>query len=108
MKDDPGSQDRDNIAGLEFEWYPAKARENFRKHGVSFEEAITIFGDPRLLTAPDIQHSSEEERFLAIGRSEQERLITLIYTERDERIRIISARLAEKWERREYEIDNEQ
>src|SRR6185437_986523 len=103
-----GPEERDDIHAIEFEWYPSKAERNIRKHGVSFEEASTIFGDRRLLTVPDVEHSDDEERYLAIGKSEQGRLITLIFTDRSERIRMISARLSEPWERREYEAINEQ
>jgi uncharacterized protein len=108
MDEDQRPEEQDDIRGIEFEWYPGKAEMNLRKHGVSFEEASTIFGDRRLLTVPDVEHSYDEERYLAIGMSEQGRLITLIFTNRDDRIRIISARLSESWERREYETTNEQ
>ena len=101
-------QGGDGADKLEFEWHPVKAASNFRKHKVSFVEASTIFGDERVLVVPDREHSYDEERSLAIGRSEQGRLITMCFTERGERLRIISARLAERWERREYENASKQ
>ena len=96
--------DRVDIRGIVFEWYPPKARGNLEKHKVSFEEASTVFADGKLLEVPDREHSEEEPRFIGIGCSEQGRLLFVNYTVRDERIRIISARQAESWERREYEI----
>jgi hypothetical protein len=104
-----GTQDRneDSFDGIEFEWYPPKAIANLKKHHVSFDEAMTIFGDKLHLVFPDREHSYDEERFLAIGSSSQDRLIVLCFTERYPRLRLISARLAEDWERREYEIANE-
>ena len=108
MDEDQGPEERDDVSRIEFEWYPSKAERNLRKHGVSFHEASTTFGDRRLLTVPDVEHSLTEERYLAIGKSEQGRLITLVFTDRDERIRLISARLSEPWARREYEATNEQ
>ena len=93
----------DAIAGLEFEWYPPKAKSNLRKHGVSFEEAKSIFGDRNFLDFPDREHSEDELRFIGIGRSEKDRLLFLNFTMRGEVIRIISARIAESWERRVYE-----
>lgn len=93
-------------AGLIFEWHTAKAAANLRKHGVSFDEASTIFGDENHLVIPDREHSFEETRFLAIGRSEEDRLLTVCFTERGTRLRLISARISEVWERREYETTN--
>lgn len=95
------------IEDLEFEWHPAKARANLKKHKVSFEEAMTIFGDKRVLVVPDRVHSYDEERYLAIGRSDQRRLLTMCFTDRQHAIRIISARVSERWERREYERADE-
>ncbi|HWE87469.1 MAG TPA: BrnT family toxin [Terracidiphilus sp.] len=102
-----GGVDRVSIDGLDFEWHPDKANSNLKKHGVSFEEAKTILGDPRALIVPDQEHSEAEFRFLSIGRSDSGRLITMCFTERENRIRIISARLSERWEGREYETGNE-
>jgi uncharacterized DUF497 family protein len=89
--------------GIEFEWHKLKAEANWKKHKVFFDEAITIFGDENVLVVPDREHSSDEERNVAIGLSKEGQLITLCFTEREERLRIISARLSERWERREYE-----
>lgn len=88
---------------LSFEWDPAKAAENLRKHGVSFAEAETVFADPLSLDTADPDHSIGEERFVVIGRSYRQRLLVAVYTERGNRIRIISARRATKHEERSYE-----
>lgn len=88
---------------LQFEWDEAKATANLRKHDVSFEEAITIFSDPRTLTIFDVEHSDEEDRFIDIGLSASGRVLVVVYTERGERIRIISCRKATPIERRQYE-----
>jgi len=94
--------------GLVFEWHRKKAKENLRKHQVSFDEAKTVFADDNLLVAPDRDHSYDEMRYLAIGRSIRERLLTVCFTERGAILRLISARVAEPWERREYELIGEQ
>ena len=88
---------------MEFEWDKTKAVRNFDKHGVSFYEATTIFGDPLALTADDPDHSFEEQRFLTIGESGPGELLIVSYTQRGNKIRIISAREATRRERREYE-----
>ena len=88
---------------LNFEWDGGKAAVNIRKHGISFEEAATVFGDPLSLTISDPRHSEDEERFVIIGRSRQQRLLVVVHTERGENIRIISARLATHREQRDYE-----
>jgi len=98
------SDDRIDTSGIEFEWYPPKADSNLKNHRVSFEEACTVFGDKQLLGLPDTEHSEEEMRFISIGRSENGRILFVNFTMRGDRIRIISARLAERWERSEYEI----
>jgi len=108
MDSEPGAEGRLDIVGLEFEWHPKKAEANLKKHKVSFAEAKTVFGDPKVLVVPDLVHSVGEERSLAIGRSDNGRLLIVCMTEREDRLRIISARLAERWERREYEDANEQ
>jgi len=95
--------DRADIRGIQFEWYPPKAESNLKKHGVSFEEAETVFGDKRILDSPDTEHSEDEFRYIGIGKSEFGRLLFVNFTMRGESIRIISARLAESWERSEYE-----
>lgn len=86
-----------------FEWDPTKAEANLRKHGVSFEEAITAFGDALSLLWPDPEHSRGEERHLVMGLSDAQRLIVVSFADREPRTRIISARLATKRERRRYE-----
>ncbi|MCF8109611.1 MAG: BrnT family toxin [Desulfohalobiaceae bacterium] len=93
--------------GLLFEWDPKKARLNLKRHGVSFDEASTAFRDPLSQTIEDPLHSEDEERFVLIGRSIQGRLLIIIHTDRGERIRIISARLATKNERLKYEENEE-
>jgi len=87
---------------LQFEWNPAKARANLKKHGVSFEEASTIFDDPKFISFLDDEHSAEEERHITIGLSEKLRLLMAAHTERKKRIRIISARKATKNEETFY------
>jgi hypothetical protein len=89
--------------GIIFEWDKQKARRNLLKHKVSFEEAATIFGDPLSLTIKDPLHSNEEERFVTIGESNQQRLLVVNHTERVHNIRIISVRLATRHERKTYE-----
>jgi uncharacterized protein len=89
---------------MEFEWDISKAESNLSKHGVSFSEAITVFGDPLEATIPDPDHSEGESRFLSLGQSVEGRLLVVAYTERQGRIRPISAREAEPRERRMYEL----
>jgi uncharacterized DUF497 family protein len=88
---------------LQFEWDEEKATANARKHGVDFEEAITILADSRSLTIFDEEHSDQEDRYIDIGRSARGRILVVVYTERDESIRIISCRRATPSERRQYE-----
>jgi uncharacterized DUF497 family protein len=91
---------------LTFGWDPRKAVSNLKKHGVSFEEAATAFGDPRSLSVPDPTHSYGEERFILIGRSERTRLLVVVHLEITEtNLRLISARLANRQERQTYEED---
>jgi uncharacterized protein len=87
-----------------FDWDPAKARENLRKHGVSFEEARTVFDDEQALLLDDRDHSLGEQRFILLGLSAPLRLLLVVhsYREDDERIRIISARKATRSERAQY------
>ncbi len=91
---------------LTFEWDENKARANFRKHKVSFEEAKTIFNDPLLLTFPDFEHSNGEQRQLSIGRSAQGRVLIVVHMDRNKNIRLISGRKATPNERRIYEQGN--
>jgi uncharacterized DUF497 family protein len=88
---------------VNFEWDPAKARRNQRKHRVSFHEAATAFGDPLAVTYPDPDHSLSESRFITVGVSNAGSLLFVAHTERQDRIRIISARQATSGERELYE-----
>ena len=89
-----------------FEWNPEKADANLKKHGVSFEEAETVFSDPLSLTIPDSLHSDEENRFIIIGFSDKQQQLVVVHTNRNDKIRIISARLAKPSEKRKYEQEN--
>lgn len=89
--------------GLTFEWDEGKAKQNLKKHGVSFEEAATVFGDPLSLTVADPLHSEDEDRFVILGESHRRGLVVVVFTERGENIRIISARRASRRERKDYE-----
>jgi uncharacterized protein len=89
--------------GLAFEWDPRKARANWARHRVSFEEASTVFGDALSLTIPDTLHSVGEQRYVTIGLSVQRRLVVVAHTDRPGGIRIISARKATRRERQAYE-----
>jgi uncharacterized protein len=88
---------------LTFEWDGQKAGQNFKKHGVSFQEASEVFSDPLSAIIPDATHSARENRSLAIGRSMNARILFIVFTEREGRIRIISARPAAPAEVRIYE-----
>lgn len=88
---------------LGFEWDPAKAQENIRNHGVTFEEAVTVFGDPFARIFDDPEHSSDEPREIIVGYSETERLLLVSFTERPPKVRIISARRATRRERQSHE-----
>lgn len=88
---------------MQFEWDREKAKKNLRKHKVSFDEAITVFYDPLLATFNDPDHSTDEERLIAIGYSSRSRLLVVSYTERGKTIRIISARPATAHERKRHE-----
>lgn len=88
---------------LRFEWDEIKAAANFEKHGVDFSEAQTVFADPHSLTVYDEHHSDREDRFIDIGYSVFGRLLVVMYTEREERIRIISSRPATSTESATYE-----
>ena len=91
-----------------FEWNPAKAETNRRKHGVSFEDAAGLFLDPLAISEPDDEHSEAEERWVTIGRDGRGRVLVLVHTFRESsakgrKIRIISVRKATKREVRQYE-----
>ena len=88
---------------MRFEWDPRKAARNLAKHGVSFEEAATVFGDPLGRIVDDPRHSNGERRSVLLGYSREQRLVAVMFTERGEAIRIISARRATRRERRDYE-----
>lgn len=88
---------------MNFEWDSNKATANLKKHGVSFEEAETVFGDPLARIFEDDVHSFEEKRNAIFGHSDKDRILIVSYTEREnDRIRIISARLATKKESKRY------
>jgi uncharacterized protein len=89
--------------GYNFEWDPKKAEANLSKHGVSFAEAVTAFGDPLSMNIPDPDRSESEQRFIVLGISDRYRLLVVSYTDRPPRTRIISARLATRHEREQYE-----
>ena len=89
--------------GLRFTWDREKASRNLEKHGVSFEEGATVFGDPLSLTVADPEHSDDENRFVIIGQSFRGRLLVVVHVERDERIRIVNARPATRREKKTYE-----
>ena len=91
--------------GYSFEWDPEKAEANVSKHGVSFGEAVTAFGDPLAMNMADPGHSDSEQRFIVLGMSERYRLLVVSYTERPPSTRIISARMATRRERKQYEED---
>lgn len=86
-----------------FEWDEKKTVANEKKHGVSFHEASTVFGDPLAITFNDPDHSSQEERYLTFGLSQSNKLLVVSHTQRSDRTRIISARPATRQERKIYE-----
>lgn len=90
---------------IDFEWDENKAKINLAKHGVSFDEAKTIFDDPFYVDFYDPDHSEDEERYIIIGQSEQGRLLVVAYTERKHRTRLISARMVTQREKDAYEED---
>jgi uncharacterized DUF497 family protein len=93
---------------VEFEWDPKKVAKNFRKHRISFNEAATVFGDSLGTTVLDPDHSLAENRYITVGRSSRGRLVMVAYTERGERIRIISARDLTRAERKAYEEETKE
>jgi len=88
---------------LSFEWNAAKANTNLSKHDVNFDEAETVFDDPFAITFPDEEHSQNEVRFIILGFSNKARILIVVFTKRDETIRLISSRKATKNERKSYE-----
>jgi uncharacterized DUF497 family protein len=93
------------VKRLRFEWDERKATVNRRKHGVSFEEARTVFFDEDALLRPDEEHSEDEDRFVLLGLSKRLRMLVVChcYRQGDEVIRLISARRANAFERQQYE-----
>ena len=88
---------------MDFEWDDTKAESNERKHGVSFAEAVTVFADPLSLTGYDPGHSDDEDRYITMGTSLEGRLLVVSHTDREDKVRLISAREASRRERRDYE-----
>jgi uncharacterized DUF497 family protein len=87
---------------VRFEWDPRKAESNIRTHGVSFDEASTVFGDPLAATVSDPDHSADEVRFVTIGQSAAQLLVVVVHADRGEIIRIISARRPTSGEKKKY------
>lgn len=88
---------------MEFEWDKKKAKANLSDHKVSFDEAKTVFADPLYIDFYDPDHSDDEDRYIVIGKSQRHRILIVSYTERDNKIRLISARKATRKEREDYE-----
>lgn len=88
---------------MQFEWDPEKAKRNVKKHGVSFEEAVTVFYDPLSATFEDPDHSVGEHRYITVGLSSRDRLLVVAHAERGEILRIINARSATAHERKRHE-----
>jgi len=91
------------LVALNFEWDPQKAAKNLAKHGISFQEAESVFGDGLGRITTDPRHSADEERYVLLGVSCQQRLLAVMFAERGKAIRLISARRATPRERRDYE-----
>jgi uncharacterized protein len=91
----------------EFEWDSQKAAENLKKHGIAFEEALTVFGDPLAKIFDDPEHSDDEPRELIVGHSAERRLLIVSFTDRGRRTRVIGARETTARERRDYEQNSE-
>lgn len=105
-RDGPGRQQvvyTPRCMSLRFEWDEKKANHNIEKHGVPFEDAATVLGDPLSLTIDDPMHSREEQRSVTVGESVKGELLVVVHTDREDLIRIISARKATRRERRDYE-----
>ncbi|MFQ5740986.1 MAG: BrnT family toxin [Acidobacteriota bacterium] len=94
------------MAGYLFEWDAVKAEANRRKHGVTFDEAITAFSDPLAMLLSDPEHSIGEQRYIVLGTSTQRRLPVVAFAERPPRTRLISGRQATRMERRQYEEES--
>jgi uncharacterized DUF497 family protein len=92
---------------VKFEWDPEKAARNLQRHGVSFQDAASIFGDPLAATIPDPEHSTDEPRLITMGVTPSQRLLVVVHTDRGDRIRILSARPATRAETKKYEEGQE-
>jgi uncharacterized DUF497 family protein len=88
---------------MEFEWDEDKAAQDLKKHKVAFSEAATVFGDPLSVTFPDPDHSLDEDRYITMGTSGGGHVLVVFHTDREDRIRIISARKATRRETKAYE-----
>jgi uncharacterized protein len=88
-------------------WDSRKAKQNLRRHGVAFEEAATVFTDPLSSTIEDPLHSEEEDRFVIVGESIRRRILVVVHTDEGDTVRIISARVAAAFERKQYEEGSE-
>jgi len=88
-------------------WDSRKAKRNLRRHGVAFEEAATVFTDPLSSTIEDPLHSEEEDRFVIVGESIRRRILVVVHADEGDTIRIISARVAAAFERKQYEENSE-
>lgn len=88
---------------MEFQWDKQKAKSNLSKHGISFEEAQTVFDDPLYVDFYDPDHSEDEHRYIIIGESSKSHILLVSYTERGDKIRIISARQVTQQERKAYQ-----
>ena len=86
-----------------FEWDPEKAKVNAAKHGIRFDEAASVFGDPLASWDVDEREYAGEERYIALGRSSLQRLLVVVFTQRHARVRIISARRPTRYEAKAYE-----
>ncbi|MDQ7785464.1 MAG: BrnT family toxin [Desulfomonilaceae bacterium] len=91
---------------MQFEWDPQKANRNTKTHGVSFEEAVTVFYDPLAATFDDPDHSVGEQRYVTIGHSGADRVLVVSHSDRGEVLRVISARPATPHERKRHEGQN--
>jgi len=89
--------------GIDFEWDSTKAEENLKRHGVTFEEALTVFANPLARIFDDPDHSTDESREIVVGHSQKHRLLLVSFTQRSAKVRIISARKMTKRERADYE-----
>ncbi len=92
---------------LDFEWDEDKAVANLKKHKIGFEEAKTVFADPFAITIDDPKHSVDEHRFVDTGISANGKFLVVSYTERDQKIRLISCRKATRTERKIYEEEKD-